>query len=453
MNSSCYDRIHSHSNTSYVFNADDSPPTFNNETDLCNKSKVCAKNTTACNGTFTKVECRCTADYVDITFYNNASDSFYACTRPVTSTTSTTTTYTTMTSTTDTTTTLYAFANSSTIVPHEYPTTQMPNKTDSLPNTVTTSAATVNTVGPKAETTTQSNVDVGVKKDDKPESSSNTSLIATGASLGIVVLILIITIIVVCRLRSKKAQDTERVKLRELEKGRRNGFDNSLLGRNYLVSDSKQNSVDDLRATDRETDRDDRRNSYYGGPFKPIEPTYTRPFKSAEPKPIWDRHGHVPGLKGRTGSLPDINDHVDMRIAPETRRMSQPRHSDPLYSSPRKDKDPPPTQKPVDNYRQNMVRVFPESGERLPRAKTNQFPRKNASGRISPEPDYYDDPPLSPKPDYNGRKSLDRVDASRDSGLNGFSRSSGSPEVQRSRESFGYGSLGRGRYRMEDTPF
>ncbi|KAH3775917.1 hypothetical protein DPMN_177327 [Dreissena polymorpha] len=63
-----------------------------------------------------------------------------------------------------------------------------------------------------------------------------------------------------------------------------------------------------LKVTDRETDRDDRRNSYYGGPFKPIEPTFTRPFKSAEPEPIWDRNGHVPGLKGRNGSLPDIND-------------------------------------------------------------------------------------------------------------------------------------------------
>ncbi|KAH3860897.1 hypothetical protein DPMN_023820 [Dreissena polymorpha] len=49
------------------------------------------------------------------------------------------------------------------------------------------------------------------------------------------------------RLRRKKARDAETIKLKELEKDHRNGFDNSLLGRNYLRSDSKQNSTNDLR--------------------------------------------------------------------------------------------------------------------------------------------------------------------------------------------------------------
>ncbi|XP_052261553.1 uncharacterized protein LOC127865674 isoform X2 [Dreissena polymorpha] len=371
----------------------------------CSITKMCNASSTTCNDESGKAVCDCLPGFVNNTYINDTVlNPYYKCNR--------------------------ADKESTT--------------------TPTTSALRSTTTSPTMSISTSSFSAITTNEMHSTTSASNTALIATGASLGSVVLILAVAVIVVCRLRSKKAHDTERIKLRELEKERRNGFDNSLLGRNYLRSDSKQNSVDDLRETDHETDRDDRRNFYYGGPFKP---TYTRPFKSAKLEPIWNHNGHVPGLKGRAGSLPDLNDHVDMRMSPETRRMSQPRNSDSLYSSLRKDKDPPPTQKPFDNYRQSMVRVFPESGERLPRAKINQFPRKNASGRISPEPDYYDDPPLSPKPDYNGRKSRDRVDASRDSGLNGFSRSSVSPEVQRSRESFGYGSLGRGRYRMEDTPF
>ncbi|KAH3860451.1 hypothetical protein DPMN_023351 [Dreissena polymorpha] len=121
-------------------------------------------------------------------------------------------------------------------------------------------------------------------------------------------------------------------------------------------------------------------------------------------------------MNGRSGSLPDINNHVDMRLARETRRLSYQRDSDPLYSSPKKDKDPPPTQKPMDNYKQNMVRVFPESGERLPRARNSQFPRNIGNGRISPDPDYHG-PPRSPKPDYHEKRSRDLLNASNDSGL------------------------------------
>ncbi|KAH3860896.1 hypothetical protein DPMN_023819 [Dreissena polymorpha] len=166
----------------------------------------------------------------------------------------------------------------------------------------------------------------------------------------------------------------------------------------------------------RESDRDGRLNSYYGGPFKPVEPNYTRPFRLGDPDSTWDRNGHVPGMKGKSGSLPDINDHVDMRLARERRRLSYQRDPDPLYSSPKKEKYPPPTQKPMDNYKQNMVRVFPESGERLPRARNSQFPRNTGNGRISPEPDYHA-PPRSPKPDYHDKRSRDRLYASNDSGL------------------------------------
>ncbi|KAH3860948.1 hypothetical protein DPMN_023872 [Dreissena polymorpha] len=413
----------------------------------CNKTGMCNANSTTCNDSLGKPLCECKPGYVNNTYINDTKvlNPYYTCYIAETSEQTSPLSSITIAGTSGQEVTTKSNQQTNTTgADHDNPTKNnqaTEGQTPSLEAGATTS------------TTSTTKADVDVETEEKSNASNNTALIATGASLGSVVLILAIAVIVACRLRNKKAQDTERIKLRELEKERRNGFDNSLLGRNYLHSDSKKNSMNDLRKTDRETDRDDRRNSYYGGPFKPIEPTYTRPFKSAEPEPIWDRNGHVPGLKGRTGSLPDINNHVDMRLAPETRRMSQPRNSDPLYSSPKKDKDPPPTQKQVDNYRQNMVRVFPESGERLPRAKANQFPRKNVNGRISPEPDYYYDPPLSPKPDYNGKRSRDRVDASRDSGLNGISRSSGSPEVQRSRESFGYGSLGRGRYRMEDTPF
>ncbi|XP_052261803.1 uncharacterized protein LOC127865824 isoform X1 [Dreissena polymorpha] len=434
------------------------------ELPLCNVSKMCNTRSTKCNDVSGHIQCECLPEFVNNTLVieNGTLNKHYECYKaddePI---------FTSVQTTSPTTSTLSTSVISASYTDNTHSKYSVISVTDTSPPATASASASytlktepsVQTIGGQTSTSsagathsTTTEIDVDVKNNDNSNASSHTALIATGASLGSVVLILAIVVIVVCRLRSKKAQDTERIKLRELEKERRNGFDNSLLGRNYLRSDSKQNSMNDLREPDRETDRDDRRNSYYGGPFKPIEPTHTRPFKSAEPEPIWDRNGHVPGLKGRTGSLPDINGHVDMRMAPETRRMSQPRNSDPLYSSPRKDKDPTPTQKPVDNYRQNMVRVFPESGERLPRVKTNQFPRKNANGRISSEPDYCDDPPLSPKPDYNGRPR-DRADASRDSGLNGFSRSSGSPEVQRSRESFGYGSLGRGRYRMEDTPF
>ncbi|XP_052261801.1 uncharacterized protein LOC127865823 isoform X2 [Dreissena polymorpha] len=486
VSSSCYEKVQAYSNAAFNLTYNQTVFIYR-EKDLCNISKVCDKNTTTCNDTSSQIECSCTAGYVNITFINETS--IYICVQPadfpeatsttVTSNTMISTTFpsTAMTSTTrpsglsisssspdytvtnrtpPTATTTSSFSeptHNSTIHPvnsENGKTVQSQIGTSSVGTNKSQATTEVNEniVSPRKETTTKSNDGVDMQKEDKPVYSSNTALIATGASLGSVVLILMITIIVVCRLRRKKARDAETIKLKELEKDHRNGFDNSLLGRNYLRSDSKQNSTNDLR----ESDRDGRLNSYYGGPFKPVEPNYTRPFRLGDPDSTWDRNGHVPGMKGKSGSLPDINDHVDMRLARERRRLSYQRDPDPLYSSPKKEKYPPPTQKPMDNYKQNMVRVFPESGERLPRARNSQFPRNTGNGRISPEPDYHA-PPRSPKPDYHDKRSRDRLYASNDSGLNGFSRSSGSPDVQRSRESFGYGSLGRGRYRMEGTPF
>ncbi|XP_052261807.1 uncharacterized protein LOC127865825 isoform X2 [Dreissena polymorpha] len=458
VNSSCYSAENAYLNTTFgiIFN---STVNIDETKDLCTISKACDTNTTTCTNNSKTVACSCKPGYVNNTFINETS--CYTCKRPadfpeITSTTvgsEITTTimpssYLKSTSRPD-----YDVTNTPSSAEQTHLPTIYPVKTGTTSSVDTnkpkaTTEANERNVSPKADTTTKAKDGVDVKQYDKPDSSSNTALIATGASLGSVVLILIITIIVVCRLRSKKARDTETIKLRELEKDHRNGFDNSLLGRNYLRSDSKQNSTNYLR----QSDRDKSRNSYNGGPFKPIQPNYTRPFRSGDPDSTWDLNGHVPGMNGRSGSLPDINNHVDMRLAREARRLSYQRDSDPLYSSPKKDKDPPPTQKPMDNYKQNMVRVFPESGERLPRARNSQFPRNTGNGRISPEPDYHG-PPLSPKPDYHDKLSRDRLNASNDSGLNGFSRSSRSPDVQRSRESFGYGSLGRGRYRMEGTPF
>ncbi|XP_052786246.1 uncharacterized protein LOC128221685 [Mya arenaria] len=269
------------------------------------------------------------------------------------------------------------------------------------------------------DSTTSEQPNVATKKIYPSESSdkkSQTAFIATVAGLGGLVLILSVVVVVVCRQRTKKSKEAEQIQLKESEKNRRTGFEGSFLDKNYIGrhSDSKN--------------RNDR--PYPGGPFKPISNGRPSSFQPIDTATAFHNGGY------------ESSD----------RRMSEPLYS--KTNKPSVDVYPPSDYSNRKPFTQDMVRVFPETnGVRSPRLRSTSTGVD--TGRVlpvrEPKPDY--DAPASPQPDYHRRsRSRDRLNMSRDSGLNGFN-SSGSMEHTRSRDSHGYGSLEGGRAARRNTQF
>ncbi|XP_052786249.1 uncharacterized protein LOC128221688 [Mya arenaria] len=266
--------------------------------------------------------------------------------------------------------------------------------------------------------TTSEQPKVATKKIYPSESldkKTQTAFIATGAGLGGLVLILSVVVVVVCRQRTKKSKEAEKIQLKESEKNRRNEFEGSFLGQNYIG---------------RHSDSEHGKNGpYLSGPFKPISNGRPSPFQLIDTATAFHNGGY----------------------AASVRRLSEP-----LYS--KTNKPLVDVYLPSDNshrkpFTQDMVRVIPETYSlRLPRLRCTSTGVD--TGRVfpvrEPKPDY--DAPASPQPDYHRRsRSHDRLNMSPGSGLNGFS--SGSMERMRSRDGHGYGSLERDRVPRRSTKF
>ncbi|XP_053388075.1 fibrillin-1-like [Mercenaria mercenaria] len=213
---------------------------------------------------------------------------------------------------------------------------------------------------------------------DFKESKQQTTLIAVGSSLGGLVLILTAVVLAVCRSRTGKIKEAEKISMRHMDTNGFKSFDDSYLTNQYM------------------RDRDDGVGSFYSHRLSNISLPYAQ--ENYENRNDYLRKPHRLPRPSFHGSMPNLaNDDAHFN------RFDNRRYS---VEEPRR----------VSSYNRDLDSNYDMDW---------RAPRNSMNGRRSPSPDYRR--PMSPRPDYHRREKLNR---SKDSGVgNGYS--SGSNEYRR----------------------